>query len=154
MQKVERNFPATLRADTTKLGPPESVKGGLAVPDNNQYANWHKIDEKDGPPGKYLVDSKGVPVYYVDPGINGTHRIAPDGSSVTKYDAPKATLMSYIIKGILNQQLPWGSGVVGRDDRHRARDGGYSFARICGRCLSAAFVVESDIYRRHGALAG
>ncbi len=54
-----------------------------------------------------------MPVYYVDPGINGTHRIAPDGSSVTKYDAPKATLMSYIIKGILNQQLPWGLVLLG-----------------------------------------
>jgi uncharacterized oligopeptide transporter (OPT) family protein len=32
---------------------------------------------------------------------------------VTKYDAPKATLMSYIIKGILNQQLPWGLVLLG-----------------------------------------
>ncbi|HJU93417.1 MAG TPA: oligopeptide transporter, OPT family [Pyrinomonadaceae bacterium] len=113
VQKIDRNFPSTLRADTTKLGPTESVKGGFAVPDTNQYATWHKIDEKDGPPGKYLVDSNGVPVYYVDPGINGTHRVAPDGSSVTKYDAPKATLMSYIIKGILNQKLPWGLVLLG-----------------------------------------
>lgn len=113
VQKVDRNFPSTLRADTTKLGPPETAKSGLAVPDNNAYATWHKIDERDSPPGKYLVDAQGVPVYYVDPGINGTHRVAPDGSSVTKYDAPKATLMSYIIKGILNQQLPWGLVLLG-----------------------------------------
>jgi len=113
VQRVERNFPATLRADTSSLGAPEKPKAGLAVPDNNEYATWHKIDEKNGPPGKYLVDSQGVPKYYVDPGINGTHRIAPDGSSVTKYDAPKATLMSYIIKGILNQQLPWGLVLLG-----------------------------------------
>ena len=113
VQKVSRNFPATLRADTTNLGPPEGVKSGLAVPDNNQYATWHKIDEKDGPPGKYLVDPNGVPVYYVDPGINGTHRTAPDGSTVTKYKAPKATLVSYIIKGILNQELPWGLVLLG-----------------------------------------
>jgi putative OPT family oligopeptide transporter len=110
---VERNFPATLRADMTNLGPPEKVKGGLVVPDNNSYATWHKIEEKNGPPGKYLVDAQGVPVYYVDPGINGTHRVTPDGSSVTKYDAPKATLMSYIIKGILNQQLPWALVLLG-----------------------------------------
>jgi len=111
--KVERNFPATLRADMSNLGPPEKPKAGLAVPDTNEYATWHKISEKDGPPGKYLVNAQGVPVYYVDPGINGTHRVAPDGSSVTKYDAPKATLMSYIIKGILNQQLPWGLVLLG-----------------------------------------
>ncbi len=113
VQKVERNFPATLRADMSKLGPPEQVKGGQVVPDTNSYATWHKIEEKDGPPGKYLVNAQGVPVYYVDPGINGTHRTTPDGSSVTKYDAPKATLMSYIIKGILNQQLPWGLVLLG-----------------------------------------
>jgi len=95
------------------LGPAEKVKGGLTVPDNNEYRTWHKISEKDGPPGKYLVDAQGTPVYYVDPGINGTHRTTPDGSSVTKYDAPKATLMSYIIKGILNQQLPWGLVLLG-----------------------------------------
>jgi uncharacterized oligopeptide transporter (OPT) family protein len=113
VQKVERNFPSTLRADTSTLGPAEKVKGGLLVPDNNAYATWHKVDETNGPPGKYLVNAQGVPVYYVDPGINGTHRVAPDGSSVTKYDAPKATLMSYIIKGILNQQLPWGLVLLG-----------------------------------------
>ncbi len=113
VQKVERNFPASLQADTSNLGPPEKVKGGLIVPDNNEYRTWHKIEEKNGPPGKYLVDAQGVPVYYVDPGINGTHRTTPDGSSVTKYDAPKATLMSYIIKGILNQQLPWALVLLG-----------------------------------------
>lgn len=113
VQKVERNFPATLRPDTSNFGPPEKVKGGLVVPDSNEYPTWHKIDEKNGPPGKYLIGADGVPKYYVDPGINGTHRTAPDGSSVTKYDAPKATLMSYIIKGILNQQLPWGLVLLG-----------------------------------------
>ena len=113
VHRVERNFPATLRADMSQLGPPEKAKAGLPVADNNSYATWHKIDETNGPPGKYLVDAQGVPVYYVDPGINGTHRVAPDGSTVSKYDAPKATLMSYIIKGILNQKLPWGLVLLG-----------------------------------------
>jgi putative OPT family oligopeptide transporter len=114
VQRVERNFPATLRADMSNLGPAEKVKGaGLTTPDNNEYRTWHKIAEQNGPPGKYLVDAQGVPQYYVDPGINGIHRTAPDGSTVTKYDAPKATLMSYIIKGILNQQLPWGLVLLG-----------------------------------------
>ncbi len=112
MHKVDRSFPADLRA-TGPLGPPEKLHGPEAAADSNAYATWHKIDEKNGPPGKYLVDAQGVPVYYVDPGINGTHRVRPDGSSVTKYDAPKATLMSYIIKGILNQQLPWALVLLG-----------------------------------------
>jgi hypothetical protein len=111
-QKIDRSFPADLRA-SGPLGPPEKLHGPEAAGDSNSYATWHKIDEKNGPPGKYLVDAQGVPVYYVDPGINGTHRVRPDGSSVTKYDAPKATLMSYIIKGILNQQLPWALVLLG-----------------------------------------
>ena len=32
---------------------------------------------------------------------------------MAKFDAPKATLMSYIIKGILNRQLPWGLVLLG-----------------------------------------
>ncbi len=54
-----------------------------------------------------------MPVYLVDPGINGVHRTRPDGTQVNKFDAPKATLMSYIIKGILNRQLPWGLVLLG-----------------------------------------
>ncbi|HEY8226184.1 MAG TPA: oligopeptide transporter, OPT family [Pyrinomonadaceae bacterium] len=114
VQKVQRNFPADLRADMSNLGPAEKVKGVQAGTDNTEYRTWHKIEEQNGPPGKYLVDAQGVPVYHVDPGINGTHRIVPNTtSSVTKYDAPKATLMSYIIKGILNRQLPWGLVLLG-----------------------------------------
>jgi uncharacterized oligopeptide transporter (OPT) family protein len=43
----------------------------------------------------------------VDPGINGAFKKRPDGTEVRKFDAPKATLMSYIIKGILDRKLPW-----------------------------------------------
>jgi uncharacterized oligopeptide transporter (OPT) family protein len=32
---------------------------------------------------------------------------------VQKFDAPKATLMSYIIKGILSRELPWGLVLLG-----------------------------------------
>ena len=49
----------------------------------------------------------------MDPGINGTHATRPDGSEVRKFDAPKAVLMSYIIKGILDQKLPWGLVLFG-----------------------------------------
>jgi len=38
---------------------------------------------------------------------------AGDGSTVTKFDAPKATLMSYIIKGILSRKLPWALVLLG-----------------------------------------
>jgi len=49
----------------------------------------------------------------VDPGINGQFNKRPDGTSVRKFDAPKATLMSYIIKGILDRKLPWALVLLG-----------------------------------------
>jgi len=81
--------------------------------DSNTYSIWHNTDAKTGDEGRYLVDTQGRPVYLVDPGINGTVTERADGSSVTKYNAPKATLMSYIIKGILSQELPWGLVLLG-----------------------------------------
>jgi len=74
---------------------------------------WQRTDPEGGPSQRYLVNNQGVPVYLVDPGINGTHKVRPDGSTVTKFDAPKATLMSYIIKGILSRKLPWALVLLG-----------------------------------------
>jgi hypothetical protein len=111
--KVEENFPATLKIDPAQAGAPEKLKGPQANWDSNSYHPYHKTDTTGGPAGRYLVNDQGVPVYLSDPGINGIHKVRPDGSAVTKYDAPKATLMSYIIKGILNRQLPWGLVLLG-----------------------------------------
>jgi putative OPT family oligopeptide transporter len=111
--KVQQNFPAELRANPSEFGKSEAIRGPQAAADRNAYRVWHKSDENNGPSGRYLVKDDGTPVYLVDPGINGIHRVRPDGSTVTKFDAPKATLMSYIIKGILNRQLPWGLVLLG-----------------------------------------
>jgi len=111
--KVEENFPATLKIDPSQAGPAEKLKGPQANGDTGLYRPFHKTDTEGGPAGRYLVDDQGTPVYLADPGINGIHKTRPDGSAVTKYDAPKATLMSYIIKGILNRQLPWGLVLLG-----------------------------------------
>ncbi len=56
---------------------------------------------------------QGQPVYLVDPAINGVVKEDADGNKLTRYDAPKATLMSYIIKGVLGQDLPWGLVLIG-----------------------------------------
>jgi hypothetical protein len=71
------------------------------------YRPWQKPDDEGGRQGQYLMDESGAAVYYVDPGINGTFTKRPDGSEVSKWSAPKAVLVSYIIKGILHGQLPW-----------------------------------------------
>ncbi|MBR7792493.1 oligopeptide transporter, OPT family [Undibacterium sp. FT147W] len=96
-----------LSTDASKLTETASLQGPQAEQDKASYKVWHKTDTVGGPAGKYLVDTAGKAVYLVDPGINGAYNKRPDGTEVKKYDAPKAVLMSYIIKGILDQQLPW-----------------------------------------------
>ncbi|HEY5290646.1 MAG TPA: oligopeptide transporter, OPT family [Caulobacteraceae bacterium] len=93
--------------------PSERIKGPQATSDKTPYRVWQKLDTAGGEPGRYLVDASGAPRYLVDPGVNGTHRMRPDGTTVSKFAAPKATLMSYIIKGILNRQLPWTLVILG-----------------------------------------
>ena len=74
---------------------------------------WHRQDPSGGNAEKYLVDETGRPVYFVDPAINGTYKTNLAGVKLTKFDAPKATLMSYIIKGILGGKLPWALVILG-----------------------------------------
>jgi hypothetical protein len=111
--KSLQNVPATMRAEVNQLSKRERLAGPQGVSDPKEYRVWHNLDEKLGPSGKYLVDDQGAPVYLVDPGINGAYSTRPDGKEVRKFDAPKATLMSYIIKGILSRQLPWGLVLIG-----------------------------------------
>jgi putative OPT family oligopeptide transporter len=103
---------AELRADPATLSVRESLKGPQSSEDRNSYLVWHHTDE-NGETKKYLVNDQGAPIYLVDPGINGTTDKRPDGSSVPKFDAPKAVLVSYIIKGILNRKLPWALVLLG-----------------------------------------
>jgi uncharacterized oligopeptide transporter (OPT) family protein len=85
----------------------ETLQGPQGTQDTKQYRAYHKTDTEGGNSVKYLVDESGTPVYLADPAINGTHKERPDHTTVTKFDAPKAVLMSYIIKGILSHKLPW-----------------------------------------------
>jgi putative OPT family oligopeptide transporter len=97
----------------TDLARMEKLRGPQARTDGTNYRVWHKTDEIGGRSGKYLVDAGGAAVYYVDPGINGEFKERPDGTPVTKYPVPKATLVSYIIKGILDSKLSWGLVLFG-----------------------------------------
>jgi putative OPT family oligopeptide transporter len=113
-------FPSSFRADPADYlkesnGQPkrEHLSGAQAKADPNEYFVYHKTTAENGPAGRYLVNNEGVPVYLTDPGINGVYDKRPDGSSVRKFTAPKATLVSYIIKGILGGELPWGLVLLG-----------------------------------------
>ena len=99
----------------------ETVQSGkFAETDKTNYRVWHNVDPKIGAEGKYLVNTQGQPVYLVDPAINGVIKTVKEEvngevktTKLDRYDAPKATLISYIIKGILNQELPWGLVLIG-----------------------------------------
>jgi putative OPT family oligopeptide transporter len=115
----EITFPADFRVDPSQLqmenGQPktERLSGSQGVDDPAAYHVWFRAESDEGNAEKFLVNDQGVPVYMADPAINGTHKVRPDGTTVTKFDAPKATLMSYIIKGILNRKLPWALVLLG-----------------------------------------
>ncbi len=111
---VAQVAPAGLRADVATLGSrTDHVRGAQAASDAAMYHVWQKRDDVGGPAGRYLVADDGHAVWLVDPGINGAYNKRPDGTEVHKFDAPKATLMSYIIKGILDRHLPWGLVLFG-----------------------------------------
>ena len=104
---------AELRAPANELGREEKLNGPQALSDQKPYRVWQRLDPTGAAAQRYLVNDDGTPAYLVDPGINGTHHVRPDGTSVQKFDAPKATLMSYIIKGILSRKLPWALVLLG-----------------------------------------
>jgi putative OPT family oligopeptide transporter len=113
-------FPSNFRVEQSDYlkrsdGQPkrERLSGAQADSDPTQYFVYHKTNIDHGPAGRYLVNDSGVPVYLADPGINGVYEKRPDGTSVRKFTAPKATLVSYIIKGILGGGLPWGLVLLG-----------------------------------------
>lgn len=105
--------------NVAELKEKQKVGGPEAKADSNDYYVY-RVTEQSSPevlaalsPGKYLVNDAGQVTYLVDPGINGSLNKRDDGTSVTKYEAPKARLMSLIIDGILTQKLPWGLVLLG-----------------------------------------
>jgi putative OPT family oligopeptide transporter len=104
---------AGLHVDVSTLTRTETLHGPQAKEDSRTYHVWHRNEDAGGSVQKFLVDDAGDAVWLVDPGINGTHEKRPDGSSVKKFTAPKATLIAYIIKGILGHELPWSLVLLG-----------------------------------------
>ncbi len=96
--------------DVTKR---ESLSGHQKEADGRQYWVYHQVDAGGGMARKFLLDDAGKPVWFADPGINGTVTKLPGGGEVQKFEAPKAVLVSYIIKGILNRELPWELVLIG-----------------------------------------
>ena len=113
-QKPE-NVPA-VHINVANLTEKDRVHGAAATKDSNEYYVLRVTNQNPQPgvpDGKYLVDSDGRIRYLVDPGVNGSLKKRDDGTEVTKYNAPKAALMSLIIDGILTQKLPWSLVLLG-----------------------------------------
>jgi putative OPT family oligopeptide transporter len=110
---VKDVVPAGLHTDASGLTQRERLSGPQSRSDPHEYLVWQKTDKETGFSERYLVNEQGDAVWLVDPGINGTHGTRPDGSKVQKFFAPKATLMSYIIHGILDRKLPWALVLLG-----------------------------------------
>jgi putative OPT family oligopeptide transporter len=116
---TKQNLPQVLVPDTLSLSEKETVRDSAYPNDHAEYRVLRVTElQTEGAlkglaPGKYLVDDAGLVQYLVDPGINGTVKMRDNGIFVTKYDAPKARLMSLIIDGILAQKLPWGLVLLG-----------------------------------------
>lgn len=111
---TKKNLPQTT-VDISQLGPKEKVGGTYALEDTKEYGVLQaRVGQIAGVPGgKYLVDETGKFRYLVDPGINGRLKEDDDGSRVDKFNAPKATLMAFIVDGILTQRLPWSLVLLG-----------------------------------------
>src|SRR5258708_23812814 len=57
----------------------EHLSAAQAGADPNDYFVYHKTNADNGPPGRYLMNNDGMPVYLADPGINGVYDKRPDG---------------------------------------------------------------------------
>ena len=110
---AKRDYPG-YQADVAALTEHESLRGPDAAHDTAEYRVLRLAEPRDGvPAGKYLVDDAGQIRYVVDPGINGRVTTRDTGEKVTKYNAPKAMLMSFIVDGIMTQKLPWSLVLIG-----------------------------------------
>ena len=110
---AKRDYPG-YQADVAALTEHESLRGPDAAHDAVEYRVLRLAEPRDGvPAGKYLVDDAGQIRYVVDPGINGRVTTRDTGEKVTKYNAPKAMLMSFIVDGIMTQKLPWSLVLIG-----------------------------------------
>ncbi len=110
---ARRDFPG-FRADPAMLQERQRLRGPDAARDAGEYFVVRLADPVGGvPAGKYLADGEGRIRYVEDPGINGSVDFRDDGTRVSKFNAPKAMLMSFIVDGIMSRRLPWGLVLIG-----------------------------------------
>jgi putative OPT family oligopeptide transporter len=113
-KKAVESF-ASVKIDTADLAR-DKVGSGPYSEDKTEYYVYNVgRAEQDAalPPGRYLINDSGAPVYLVDPAINGALELDDQGNKTNKFNAPKTVLMQLIIDGILDRRLPWGLVLIG-----------------------------------------
>ncbi|MCU0718048.1 MAG: OPT/YSL family transporter [Pirellula sp.] len=106
---------AELQIETSGLAK-DRVRSGPYSEDTTEYfvLNVGRAEsDQPLPPGRYLINESGKPIYLVDPAINGVVEVDDFGAKTSKFEAPKTVLMQLIIDGILDQRLPWGLVLIG-----------------------------------------
>ena len=113
-KKAVESF-ANVKINTADLAR-DKVGSGPYSEDKTEYYVYNVgRAEQDAalPPGRYLINDSGAPVYLVDPAINGALELDDQGNKTNKFNAPKTVLMQLIIDGILDRRLPWGLVLIG-----------------------------------------
>jgi putative OPT family oligopeptide transporter len=90
------------------------VRGTDVGPDGKSYGVWRVVNPRPGvQSGDYLVDEAGQSHYLRDPGIGGRMTKTASGSSIKKFNPAQPQLFATLIKGIMDQKLPWGLFMLG-----------------------------------------
>ena len=91
----------------------ERLAGAQAGGDPNEYFVYHKTNTENGPAGRYLVNNDGVAGLSRRSRHQRRLRQTPRRLERAEIHRAESTLVSYIIKGILGGQLPWGLVLLG-----------------------------------------
>jgi hypothetical protein len=131
----------------------DHLQGAQAGVDSNSYYVVHKTTTDNAPPGRYLVNDQGVPMYLADPGINGVYDKLPNSTqTVAKFTAPESDVDVLHHQRHSQRSTSLGPRIAGRNDCNRPRAQRSLIAGICRRHVSAFVIYHADLPRRNGAV--
>ncbi len=94
--------------------PADELKGPEVEYEGTSYRVWWVTNPGPGvQPGKYLVDANGEVRHLADPGIGGRMTTDSAGQPIKKFNPAQPQLFATLIKGIMDQKLPWGLFMLG-----------------------------------------
>ncbi len=93
--------------------PADEPRGSAVGPDGKTYRLWPATLARPGTPGDYLVDESGQARFWRDPGIGGQMTKTASGGDIKKFNPPTPQIFATLVKGIMEQKLPWGLVILG-----------------------------------------